>query len=367
MYYPIMSVTANNDQEAKHRTQLSDVLSISISPARCATHFKQNLGDPDVEKDMKTLRKDLKTAKDSSEVDNSLVESLKTQITEKSKLLVRISMETPITAAVIWDATVKELLRHGMNMAAANSKKIVEVAHLHDGDCSMLVYYPLFDKCDVWNFYNPETEVALKTERAAQTKAAKDAKKKESPQTQQPQQSPQTQQPLQTVDDLGESGDEHSKTTFYTYVDNALKAVKLEEKYKAMRVSNRVRDYLSDLIVQGIVRQTALAKIVVQSVVGVRTMNADHLKAVIRMLMVDARRTPEQVDGVLVNINEKLDMYEQYQKSEREKKFASLDDDKRAELEQKQQTVLQNRKARQLEVLQKRLEKDTEKVRELQA
>lgn len=362
MYYPIMSVTANNDQEAKHRTQLSDVLSISISPARCATHFKQNLGDPDVERDMKALRKDLKVAKESSEVDNKLVDSLKEQITEKSKLLVRISMETPITAAVIWDATVKELLRHGMNMAAANSKKIVEVAHLHDGDFSGLVYFPLFDKCDVWNFYNPEVEVALKTERAAQTKAAKDAKKKDAPST------PTTPAPVQQqTDDFVESGDDHSKTTFYTYVDNALKAVKLEEKYKAMRVSNRVRDYLSDLIVQGIVRQTALAKIVVQSVVGVRTMNADHLKAVIRMLMVDARRTTEQVDGVLVNINEKLDTYEQYQKSEREKKFASLDEEKRAELEQKQQTVLQNRKARQLEVLQKRLEKDTEKVRELQA
>lgn len=363
--------------EKKSRIQLASVLSINISQARCATHLKQNLGDESVEIEIKDLRKQMKVAK---EADNAtLVDEIKLQIAEKAKSLVRISSETPIAAAVIWDGAVKELLRHGMDQAIAADRKIVDASHLHEGSPDALVHFPLYSKCDIWSLYDQEHEENLKKERAATNKAAKEAREakkvaedktavaKAAAPAKAGKPAKAAAAAVEVHEDEEEDHSEHTKTTFYTYVENALKTVKKDERYGSMRVSNRVREYLSELVAQGIARQALLARIIVQRVMGVRTMNADHVKAVVHVLMADEGRTPEQIESVTSQIDDKLEVYHDHLRSEKDKKTASFDDEKKVEIERKKRESDLNRKKKQAELAKKRAVEAAQKAKDLTA
>jgi hypothetical protein len=360
---------AENDS-GRVRTQLAVVLNINISQARCATHLKQNLGDDETEVEIKGLRSSLATAKAGGATEAAL-DVIKTQIAEKSKKLVRISSGTPIAVAVTCDSAVKELLRHGLDEAIKTSSKAVNTAHLHSGSPENLVYFPLYDKCDVWSKYSQEREDEIKRNKTALAKVAKEARDQaKAPAAPAP--APVAPAAAATATDAAPAkkkkakakaepevkvvvpvaaaaaaDDEGVKTTFNTYVDNALKVVRQENvKYNEYRVSGRVREYLSDLVIQMIARQAKLAKVMVQMVMGVRTMNHDHVKAAINILMTDSNRTNEQIKTVTDQVNEKL--YSDHNESEKKKKLELLDDEKRADLKRKQLESDIQRKSKQV-------------------
>jgi hypothetical protein len=373
--------------EKKTRVQLSSVLDISISQARCATHLKQNLGDEAIEAEIKELRKSMKAAKEADNAEE--VAELKKEIAKKSQALVRISSETPIAAAVIWDCGIKELLRHGMDQAIANERKIVDVSHLHDGAPAELLYWPLYKQCQVWADYDPEHEEDLKKERALANKLAKEAREAKKNVSAAPSAKPgvkpaasgshashlQTGKgasvakgpsaPVEEPEEDEEGPAEHTKTTFYTYVENSLKEVKKDEPYKSMRVSNRVREYLSELVAQGIARLAKLARIIVVHVMGVRTMNADHVKAIVELLMADEGRDPEQVEEVAAQIDEKLHVYHDHLDTEKTKKAQAMPAEKKAENERKMLEAELNRKQKQAELASKRSADAAQKAQEL--
>lgn len=342
------------DDSKRIRVQLAHIIGVDVSQARCATHLKQNLGDEAVEGEVKELRAALKLVKENG----GDPESIKAQIVDKSKSLVRISGETPIAAAVIWDGAVKEILRHGMDQAITAGKKIVDTAHLHEGAPSALAYYPLFSKCECWTGYNQNHEEELKKGRAATNKAAKGVKKaaidgKDAADG-------------KAADDC-EDDSESTKTTFYTYVENALKTVKKDEHYKNMRVSNRVREYCSELVAQGISRQALLARIIVQRIMGVRTMNADHVKAVVHVLMADEGRTADQINLVTDQIDEKLRLYHEHLVDEKDKKVAAFDETKKGEVDRKKRECDLTRKKKQAELAKKRAIEAAQKAKDLNA
>jgi hypothetical protein len=352
----------------KPRVQLSTVLSINISQARCATHLKQNLGDAEIEREIKALRADLKAAK-AAGTDQT---EIKAAITEKSKSLVRISSETPIAAAVIWDGAVKEILCHGMDQAIACDRKIVDSAHLHSGDPETLMYYPLYNKCEIWQGYDPSFEDALKKKRATTNKALREEKKKAEAKAAETKAPTEKKAAAKTAvaevpseEEHDEEEDHASKTTFYTYVENALKTVKKNELYKSMRVSNRVREYLSELVAQGIARQAMLAQIIVQRVMGVRTMNAGHVKAVVHVLMADEGRSEEQIEHITAQIDEKLSVYSEHLKAEKDKKIAAQDEETKIENEYKRSESDLLRKKKQAEAATKRAADAAAKAKEL--
>jgi hypothetical protein len=314
-------------EEKKTRIQLASVLHISISQARCGAHLKQNLSDEQVEEKIRVLRQE-KERLEKEPAGAAAAEVLKQKISDLSKGLVRMSSKTPIATAVVMDALVKELIRHGMDRAAAAERKVVEVANLHEAAAG-LVYYPLVNKLPAFAGYNPEHEEDLRRRRATKNKAAKEAreaKKGGAPEAG-------AREPKGEED--SEGGGEHPKTTFHTYVETALKAVKQAEPYSSMRVSNRVREYLSQLLAEAITRLAVLSRIIVQQVMGVRTMDADHVKAIIHVLMVDEGRGEAQIEDVKRLIDEKLALYEEHMRREKDKKAALQAGEKKAETEHK--------------------------------
>lgn len=347
----------------KSRVQLVSVLKLSISPARVATHTKHNLGDKETEDAIKAQRTKLKTLVADGQGDAEEAVALRDEIAKLSKNLVRISSETPIAAAVVLDDAVKELLRHGMNEAIVEGKKMVEVAHLHSGQVAGLLFLPLYDKCEAWKDFSEKLEEDIKKEKTAANKRAKEEKE--------------ARKSAGAGRGRGGRGGrgkapagaeaEHTKTTFNTYVESALKTVKKDEPFKNMRVSGRVREHISDLVTQVMARLSALARIIVHTVMVVRTMNADHIKAVITLLMSDAGRPHDQIAQVLSHVDEKLAIYHEHVVGEKEKKAAALDEEKRAEIERKKHDAELARKKKQAENAEKRVEETRKKAENLRA
>lgn len=374
---------AHHDEEDDHpaavktRQQLTTVLGVSISQARCATHLKHNLGDKEVEAEIADLRKQLKAAKDSGTATDEEIAAFKLKIADLSKALVRIASETPIAAAVVADIVVMELIVRAMDQAIADERKIVNVEHYHAGQTSSALCFPIYDKCAAYAEYDPELEEEIRKQRAAENKAAKEAReaKKAAAEavTGKAAPKPKAAAKAAKVDDDGEEGEEgddedrHTKTTFYTYVDTALKKAKLQEEYHSMRVSNRVRENLSDIVADLLKRLALLSQIVVKDVVKVRTMDADHVKAIVHLLMADAGRTSEQIADVLGRIDEKLNTYREHLASEKAKKEAALSEDKKAEIERKKLAAELIRKKRQADLAKKRAYESANKAKSLTA
>ena len=352
---PAAEPAALDVDASKSRQQLSQILQINISQDRCATHLKQNLGDNETEQKIKDIRNKLKTATDEKEV-----AELKASITQLSRLLVRISSETPIATAVVLDCMVKEQLIHGMTQANLKDRKIVEIAHLHSGKPSDLIYYSLIQNCNTYTGYNEEKEEALRQERGVQNKAAKEARltKKAADGTEV---APVEGAPVEAAEDT-----EASKTTFFTYVENALKSLKKVEAYKTMRVSNRVREYLSDIVAETITMIAELSRIIVQDVVEVRTMNAGHVKAIVRILMTYGGQKANQ-SVVTKQIDEKLEVYRSHLLLEKEKKTNNISEEAKQELKKKQTADELARKKKQMEMIRTRAVTSAQRVKTLQA
>ena len=355
----------DGDAPKKSRVQLVSVLKLSISPARVATHTKHNLGDKETEDAIKALRAQLKALAASGQGESGEASALREEVAKLSKNLVRISSETPIAAAVVLDDAVKELLRHGMSEAIAEGKKMVEVAHLHSGQVAGLLFLPLYDKCEAWKGFSEEKEEAFKKEKTATNKLAKEEKEARKAAGGGRGRGGRGGRGKAAAPAGGEA--EHTKTTFNTYVESALKTVKKDEPFKNMRVSGRVREHISDLVTQVMARLSSLARIIVHTVMVVRTMNSDHIKAVITLLMSDAGRHHDQIAQVLSHIDEKLAIYHEHVAGEKEKKAAALDEEKRAEIERKKHEAELARKKKQAENAEKRVEETRKKAENLRA
>ncbi len=364
----------NGDAKPKkaQRHQVTAVLGLDVSQARVTSHLKNNLGDAESETRIRELREQLKTAKEAG--DDAQAKELKTQINEEAKKLVRISSDAPIALATAADIMVKELIRHSMLQAHAADRRMVEVSHIHTGQAVELSTWPLFRNLPSFEDYSEEAEEELKRKRAAANREAKEAREaKKSAAEQRPAANgttpaqaksgaksaakapappvapapPAAEEPADTEEP--ENLEPHTgKTTFFTYVESALKKVKDEgPNFRNMRVSNRLREYCADLIAELIVRFSRLARIMVMDVMDVRTLTADHIVSIVRVLMVDEHREAAVIEETVAHIKEKLEVFREHVKVERQNKMSLLPEEKRKELEQKrtEQENLRMRKA----------------------
>jgi len=364
----------------KARHQVTAILGLNVSQARVTSHLKNNLGDPESEARIKELRGQLKAAKDAG--DDAQAEELKAQINEEAKKLVRISSDAPIALATAADVMVKELIRHAMHQAHAADRRMVEVSHIHSGQVAELSTWPLFRNLPSFENYSEEAEEELKRKRAAVNKEAKEAReaKKGAAEPQRPAangapalakgaakggaKAPAVEEPAD--EEPGDLEPHTGKTTFFTYVESALKKVKDEgASFRNMRVSNRLREYCADLITELIVRFSRLARIMVMSVMDVRTLTADHIVSIVRVLMVDEHRADDVVEETVAHIRDKLEVFREHVKAERQNKMNLLPEEKRRELEEKRAEQENLRKRKAAETAQKRAEEAASRAAEL--
>ena len=339
--------SAENGEEKTRRHLSTQVLGVEIAHARCANHIKLNLNDPKVVKHLQELRKEHKDEGISEERKAELEKEIK----ELSAEVVRLSSEAPIATSVICDTMIKELLRHALDQTLASDYKMVNVAALHEGRVERMKTYPLFRNLPSYAGYDEKEEKVLKEERAKANKLKKElqlAKKKEG------ESASKARKEKNKVEDGEES---HSRTTFQTYVDNALKKVKQEAKYEkqGVRVTKRVREVCSDIVTDFLARLARVARIIVMDMANVRTLHAKHGKSITRIWMVDENRSEAEISSLLDLIDEKLGKYHNYRSDEKEKKEKKLTPEQRAERDNKKKVVEAERKKRKLESNAKRM------------
>lgn len=438
--------SAETEAESKKtRHQLTTILEIDISQARCATHLKQNLGDEEIEADIKELRKALKEARDmiltpkeiesrinllrkrlekakerkskstskskkavkddeieietqiesqiedlntklSQEVTDSQrkeaaakITELKEQIDAKSKALIRLSSEAPIASAVVIDYTIKELIEHGLSQAKAADGKLLEVNHIHTGPVTDLITYPLVRTLKSFKDYSPEHEEEImkqKTEENKKAKEAREVKKAAAAAAKKAalaaakkagtaSKTVKVEAEAEEDDDDADKDGDHSKTTFFTYVDNAVKTVKKDERFKSIRISNRIREYCSNLVSEFLVKMAQLAREHVQKAMGVRTLNASHIKAIISFILINEDRSKEEISPIIDLINAKLSTYGEHQKTEKDRKVLSMDEEKKHEHEEKKRQLELERKRKAIENAHKRAVEAEERAKKL--
>lgn len=339
------------DTDSKKRQQLTDVLGICISPARCSAHLKKNLLNKEIDTEIHNLREKLKQTTDESEKTK-----IKEEISTLSQKVVRISSETSTVMAVICDGFIEDLLKHSINETLASNKKMVDVNHIMSGDHKKNLYYSIYHKLPSFINYDAKAYEEFKKKKTEDNKKAKKTKKESD--TSDGDSSP------TVVVNTSEDG----KTTFNTYIDAVLKNVKKElqlaENIK-IRTSIEVRDFLSDMIIECIKRFVILSKIFVQQIIGVRTMNSNHIKAIVHMFMKDEGNTDEEINLVINRINEKIDLFQKHIVAEKANKLVDLDDATKQELLLKQTEKNMNRKKKDLQLAEKRAAEAAERVKKL--
>lgn len=348
------------ENDNKKRQQLTDVLNISISPARCAAHLKKNLVNKEIDTEIHNLREKLKVVTDESEKI-----SIKEEISALSQKVVRISSETSTVMAVICDGFVEDLLKHSINETLSSNKKMVDVNYIMSGDHKKNLYYSIYHKLPTFINYDSKVYEENRKRKLEENKKAK-KNKKENELTETEVQPIESEQNITSTFSAEDTND--GKTTFNTYIDAVLKNVKkdlqLAENIK-IRTSIEVRDFLSDMIIECIKRFVTLSKIFVQQIMGVRTMNANHIKAIVHMFMKDEGNTDEQIDIVINKINEKINLFQKHIVSEKANRLADLDEVSKQELLNKQAEKVKNRKKKDLQLAEKRALDAAERVKKL--
>lgn len=363
--------------EKKHpRTQMRQVLGISASPARCATVIKAVLTTPEAEAQQTVLREKMKAAAAAAEAaekggdapgaaaKKEEAAAAKKELAELAEQQVRLSSQTPISMAVVVDGVIKSLLTHAMGDAAKGAtRKMVNVANFHSAGVEELACYPLFANCKTWKEYSEEKEGELEAARTAQNKQVKlerEAAKKAAAETGAAVvKAPKAPAPAA-------EGEEEGKVSFATYVDNALHDVKETAEFAAMRVSGRVKDYVSDLIFEVVQRLATLSHLVVTQMVAVKTMTTEHVMSVVTFLMTDAGKGAEEIEKVLEPVKKALQCNQEHRQAETAAKVAKQTPEKLAEIKAKKEEQDRQRMQRQAAQTRARAIAFAQKAKDLQ-
>ena len=228
---------AGEDTKRK-RNILAQNLDLSISPARCLQHIKKRLNPASAQ----------------------------------AQKTVRISNDAPSTMSTIATHITQSLVTHAMEQAVASDQKIVDLSSLFTDSLEKLTIWPII--CDNRSIktYDPVKEQQLKALKTSENKALRQARevaKKEG-----------KVEEKAKPQEKDEEGD--SLSSFITYIDVITKKLKSNPKYASLRVSNRFREVMSEIITQTIHQLTVVTKIYVIELKGVSTLNGDHLYGIVK-------------------------------------------------------------------------------------
>ena len=339
---------------------MTEKLEMSISNARCQSHMKASLISAEVETELAEKRTALKAAKEIATAahrchdDDSDIVSLKKEINTITERLVRIGGDASVAMAAFADIIVKECLKRAMDQTITAGHKMVEIGALHAGDLSSIGVWPLICDLDSVKKYDPEHEAALRQQRAATNKAQKAAR--EAKRAKEPDDGADSDSAEARADEDENASLRSPATTFQTYVNNATNVVKQEDAYSSMRVSQRTRIVISDIITEFVVRFSRVAKICILDLLGVRTLTAGHLLAIVKSVYVLKSGTADDpgTQAILDYAAMKVKCYHDHLEAEAARKWKEMDPAKKAEIEAKRAAAAAAKKKQTAENVKKK-------------
>lgn len=308
----------------KSEPNLSEFVGNKIPDARCRTHLIAFLKDRALQDNIKTL----KTERDAKGTAKARVAELTEEITKLEADNIRISSNTPMATAIVWDAAAEELIRHSLDQTILDDKKTVNIKYARSGDTSELIYFPFYSFLDEWQNVNDDDEYG--------------------------------------VDKTKMEKEEHS---FYTYIEKIFNHVKSEPKYAnlSMRATSNLRIYISKLIIAGIEHQSQIAKILICDVVGARTVNVNHIEATVKILLTIGGKSANQIDEAIKNMTDKIELFQTEKKARAQRRLDDLSDEDKAKLEASREAAHQKQLEKAVEAKTTRARALVEEVKKAEA
>lgn len=306
---------AVGDEDREHRTQLLKILDIVISPARCGTHLKKDLHDGELEAELTAAAAEL--AASPSEAAKARHAAAHAAAHAKR---IRIGQTAPIAVAATWHQALMDLVSAGIKAALAADNKSVSVSDLHAA--TDVKYAGLYKACPIWAGYDAKAE-------AAKAEAAKATAKAKAPSGEAAEGAASDADEVDESD--GETKTAKGKTSFSTYVENAIKSVKKRDNVK-VRVMRPVREHLATLVAEGIKLHADIAQTIVKGPKGgkggARTFTSDHVKTVNSICLVGDAAAAASLSAF---VDSKIVEFEGHRAAEAAKKLEAMTPEQKAE------------------------------------
>ena len=273
-------------------------------------------------KDITKLKKDIKpemTAAEKNAVNKKVDAKLKTLSADAKanyemfveqkdiiKRIIRLSKEVPIAIAIVSDFIIRDLITFGIERALTKNDKsdkkrastTVNLSHLFEEGYDNTKVYPMISTLKTFEKYVKTPELLKKAKKLTEEETGSDAKS----------------------DDDTSSSEEGDNINFKRYIQKFIKEdIRNDPKYNTIRVSNYVKEFLSNLIVDLLERISMYSKIIVHNIAGARTLNTDYLINIIKLFM--SHRDPGFVvfNDISSIIQDKLKKNQDYHKSKLKK------------------------------------------------
>ena len=249
---------------------------IHISRPRSEHYFRKFILDELIDAKLKELKEQQKSITD--ENSNEFIENKK-KMDDLNKQIFRTNQYTPYVVSIISDYMFKELVSHGFNQVLQSGKKTLDITHFYSGDLNQLTSFSLFKNLPTYANFDLQSV---------------DPKKKKDDEV----------EPTESVENS-------TNMSFVTYVTNGIVWIK-NEKNVNITIGTRVKKYLSDLIVDFIKKLALITKTLLK-VMNVRTINGNHIKAAIHILLIEGNVPEEICESILSFISSKMTLFQNEQ------------------------------------------------------
>jgi hypothetical protein len=356
---------SNNNTDSKKRQQISEILGIDIPPARCLVHIKKylnNKNDEEEEKELKNKKKQLITQKNDKSITPENKKEVEDEIKKinqaiKDKNILRISSDMYIAIAVICNYFVEEIVKCSIDEIVNNNiKKVIDVPFVINSNLKTGIYYPFYNKLPLFIDYQNNYETIKKNE------IKKPKKKKESDKVienntenndknikvDKNDKNDKIKDNKTDKDDVvvdTDNSDENKdaktkskeKEDFNAYVKSIYKKYIKKElpEDKKQSINQVIYTFLSDLIIECIKKLITLVKVITQYFISIRTINSNHIKAIVCMYMKIENKNDEDINNVLKIIDEKVKLHQEHNKDKNKKYKKESNDEEQSNEEVK--------------------------------
>ena len=219
----------------------------------------------------------------------------------------RFSSEAAPVLSFVAEEMIDSLIEHAMDAAIAEKKVTIQVAHLHSAGVEKLPLYPLFKSLPKFastaaKFAKEASDAhmaaVVENAVAAAEKALRAQYASFLPKEQKVAKVKQAKPEI--VTETEDTTD--NKVSFKFYVVHASDKLKASEKYagKNIKISNDIKTYLSDLVIEFLERVSNLAMLTVASMKN-STVNDSAIMRTIEQLLIDGHKS---VDAIAFSIED---------------------------------------------------------------
>ena len=380
----VLSQPLTEKAPTRKRNELRTVLGLSIPPARVRSHLQFHVTEKedrikmvDYETSIEKLKKSIETAKTAQQMEQvvqlttELDKIKKEKNTYSGDHILRIGGTVGIALSAIIDRTLTELLLFGFKQAHVKDHKLVTVHDFHNDPkttekVQSLRYYPIFSRLKVYRDFTAADEEKACALLSEERKHKLEEKKvttidvKTTPVSEMV--LPSTASTLVTPED--DESIYGVRTTFETYIDNTINTIKKDERYvqfAEFRVAKRIRIYLSDLVENLICLFGKQTKLLIAAN-KVKTINEEFIRLILQFCFNEYDQEFLEIEEF---INECLEHYTQFTKTEQVRRDESMNAEKKSERARKEKEKQDKLTLERAAAAQKRAQKAALEAQEL--